>query len=673
MEYHSHTRGNSTTKNKPQIFLLTAAPDSAQRTELTQLLLDPETGVNACVWTSDRSPSEQELTDLSDMSLFVLALTEAAADQERTASVSAVHFCYDKKIPLLPVYYISPDAKTEPAGSFFRAVSEALGKPRGQLEMDGAVYGQQDFKEQFTRKLRRMVISDETAREASDLFHKQIFLSYRKKDREQAITVMKAIHALPICEAIAIWFDDFLTAGRDFNDEIRKELSGSDVFALALTDHISEEGNYVLREEWPRAAQLKKKEDLILVEAGAVDRDALKIVDPPMTDTVPVGDPEVLREAIELSCLHDADRQIFTARQKYLLGIAYLSGIRVEKDPEHALRLLTDAADEGCAEAALQLGFMYLARVGVERDNNAALLWKEKAFDLAEKEGNPEVAYRVAFGDDGLALMEGAMDRQEQAREICRRMRVMLENCADSPEIQKRIANTLTDEADPHFDPPGSLSREILVKRLEQAGKSMHILEKLPKNEENEHALAGALAVMGELNGRLGDLDGAEADYKKSIDIMKKLADRTGSIRHRSSLASVWTALGMLYSRRFWQQPAQEAFSRAIPLYEELYAETNLPADREGLCYAYANYGSVETNYEHGRDFMEKAITLMEEIIKENPQDMHLRQTLEELRKGLSKQKKKPFTEKLLWALVILAIGGALVYGVIYLISAIIS
>ena len=58
-------------------------------------------------------------------------------------------------------------------------------------------------------------------------FDAYIFLSYRKKDRKYANELMRLIHSNPECRDIAIWFDEFLTPGESFKENIEKILDRS--------------------------------------------------------------------------------------------------------------------------------------------------------------------------------------------------------------------------------------------------------------------------------------------------------------------------------------------------------------------------------------------------------------------------------------------------------------
>lgn len=691
MEFTPHTRGDTPSKNKPQAFLLAAPGDTAEQTELTALLLDMSCGLNLCVWTSDALPERADLERLGDMSLFVLAVTKRLAGEETEAAARAVAFCYERKIPLLPVYYISPSGATEPAGSFYRAASAAVGQRSGRLELDGPRAAAQDFKDQFTRKLHALVMSDELSEEIRcSAFRKQIFLSYRKKDRQQALEVMKAIHDLPLCESLAIWFDDFLIAGQDFNEEILKQLLDSDAFALTVTDNLTETDkngrkNYVQREEWPRAAQSKAEEKRILVEAERTDHAKLSTeMDPPVTETIPVGDRETLRAAILRARLLDGAVKAPTARQKYLLGMAYLSGIRVEKDEVRALRLLNEAADAGCGEAALQLGFMYLARVGVERDNDEALRWKERAFELADQQFLTDaaaaltLAHSVAFGSDGLVLMEYATDHPEKARDVCRRMRAMLqhapEGVLDRETKQVLLAETWLEESSIHFEKPATLSQETLAGHRKSVETGLKLLNALPSlDEEGRYQMAGGLGELGEIAQWQNQWEEAETFYRRGIEILQELTEKTGSIVYRRSLSGFWSALGNLYRRKLEWDKAREVFGKGLRLSEAICAERGLPNDMEGLAIALHNYGSLLEDSREGEKLIARGVALLEKVVEEDPQDPYLRQELESFRADLKKQKHKPLITNLIKWGTILLIGGAVVMGILYLVKEILA
>ncbi|HVN63096.1 MAG TPA: tetratricopeptide repeat protein, partial [Candidatus Binataceae bacterium] len=73
------------------------------------------------------------------------------------------------------------------------------------------------------------------------------------------------------------------------------------------------------------------------------------------------------------------------------LGLMYQAGNGVERNGETAIAWLTKAADHGDAIAQVTLGAMYLEGVGVKRDYAMALEWYRKAAVL----GNADAQYNL--------------------------------------------------------------------------------------------------------------------------------------------------------------------------------------------------------------------------------------------------------------------------------------
>ena len=97
------------------------------------------------------------------------------------------------------------------------------------------------YDEKLTKYLDSVLIGDKLAERIRDAFDAYIFLSYRKKDRRYANELMRIIHAIPGCRDIAIWYDEFLVPGEDFNDAISHALKKSDLFTMVVTPNLINE------------------------------------------------------------------------------------------------------------------------------------------------------------------------------------------------------------------------------------------------------------------------------------------------------------------------------------------------------------------------------------------------------------------------------------------------
>lgn len=129
------------------------------------------------------------------------------------------------------------------------------------------------YTEKLEKYLASVLIGDELAAKIRAAFDAYVFLSYRKKDRKYAQELMHLIHKNDFCRDIAIWYDEFLTPGENFNDSIKEALQKSGLFVLTVTPNLINEPNYVMTTEYPMAKQDGK---LILpAELVPTDREQL--------------------------------------------------------------------------------------------------------------------------------------------------------------------------------------------------------------------------------------------------------------------------------------------------------------------------------------------------------------------------------------------------------------
>jgi hypothetical protein len=195
------------------------------------------------------------------------------------------------------------------------------------------------YEEKLTKYLTSVLIGDELAEKIRKAFDAYIFLSYRKKDRQYAQKLMRLIHKNEFCRDIAIWYDEFLTPGENFNDSIKAALDKSKLFALAVTPNLVNEENYVMTVEYPMA---KKADKLILpAELVETDKTALSEKYEGIPDCVRSDDDSALSASLENALEGIALRENDNDQEhNFFIGLAYLGGVDVEKDNERAKNLL---------------------------------------------------------------------------------------------------------------------------------------------------------------------------------------------------------------------------------------------------------------------------------------------------------------------------------------------
>lgn len=245
-------------------------------------------------------------------------------------------------------------------------------------------FSQDSTQEPFDKKLQdffnTVLVDDTLEREVKKDFDGYIFLSYRKKDRLYAQQLIRLIHSFDFCRDIAIWYDEALIPGENFNNAIEQALASSDIFLLMVTPSILEEGNYVHTTEYPAA--LSNNKLILPVEMVATDAEALKKYDG-LTGCIKGTDAEQLgRILAEYIGRMPKKKHRDEAHHTYLMGIAYLYGIDVETDVMRAMELFAEAIDKGSPHAAGKLSELYKTGQFVLKDINKFLYFLGKKVEL---------------------------------------------------------------------------------------------------------------------------------------------------------------------------------------------------------------------------------------------------------------------------------------------------
>ena len=368
--------GTADLKDLQKVFICATGKDLKQYFEvLSEDLFKAQSNIS--VWYPVEDPEtpgneDSYMSLLADMDLFVIPVTAAFLDEESRARTVEMPYAMEHGIPVLPILF-----GKVPKSRF----SEVCGKLHvlDKYDADPTALPYEDKLKLF---IGTVLLKDEMIEKIRQAFAAYIFLSYRKKDRKYAQEVMRLIHRSPFARDIAIWYDEYLTPGEDFNESIRKAFNKSDIFALVVTPNLLERSNYVMRIEYPMAYENGKK--IIPVMPVLTDGAELEQCYP--------GIPEVIStEGTGADNIDQLIREALTIKQddspehKFIMGLAYLSGIDVETDHERALELITDAAEADLDEALLKLVSMYENGQGVKRSYYYGAVWHEKYIGLLKR------------------------------------------------------------------------------------------------------------------------------------------------------------------------------------------------------------------------------------------------------------------------------------------------
>ena len=374
------TRGGASPENKPKVYFA-CHPEDFDRYFESVCSDIFETQDCVIFFTEDMNAKlndENTLVDLERMNLYVIPVTFRLLTTDNRAMNFDYRFAQEKHIPVLPLMMES-------------SIYDFYKKPEnfGELQYlkpqstdDTAI----DYKDKLKKYLESVLISDELAQRIRKAFDAYIFLSYRKKDRKYANELMKLIHKNPKCEDIAIWFDEFLTPGESFRENIAKILKDSKLFTLLVTPSLLERyedgtPNFVMREEYPAAKRQGKRilpAEMVNTNKEELVRDYEGI--PECTD--PMDEESFNKRLLDSLVGIAITENNNDPEHNYLIGLAYLKGIDVEIDIDRGVRLITKAAEADLPEAVEKLCQMYRDADSVKLDYKRVLKWAKRLFEI---------------------------------------------------------------------------------------------------------------------------------------------------------------------------------------------------------------------------------------------------------------------------------------------------
>ena len=336
---------------------------------------------------------EELLFQLGEMQLFIVPVTQRLLNEPCRAMELELPFAFGKTtaadgksrhIAVLPVLFGGAGIKAAfNASKVFQDVQYL-----DRYSEDSTALG---YEEKLKKFLMSVIVSSEQAARIRSEFRAGIFLSYRKKDRAAARSLMEKIHREDFCRDVAIWYDEYLVPGESWRKGIEEALAGCDLFVLNVTPKLLAAGNFVWREEYPNARKSGRPILSVMANAdemSAEDMATLKAMYPEIEKNLAgEGGKDDLAERLRKTLIEKAGKEeLLTpderAEHLYYIGLGYKNSVGVEADPAKAVQLLEKAGKNGCRRAYLTLGYAYEHGDGVERDEDRAIHYYEEFIRL---------------------------------------------------------------------------------------------------------------------------------------------------------------------------------------------------------------------------------------------------------------------------------------------------
>ena len=586
-ELKYRTRNQVSPAHKPRVYVACHRQDHSRYFEdiCSRILKLADCAIYYYDPNEDVVQDENYFMDLGLMQLMVMAVSRQLLESENRAMDVEFPYALQHKKPVLPLLYESG----------IEALFNARCGDLQCLEPNSQDNTALRFEDKLKQYLDSVLLTDALRQQLRDAFDASIFLSYRKKDRRYARELMGLIHREPKCRDVAIWYDEFLVPGENFNDSIEKALLQSQAFALVVTPNLLEPGNYVMTTEYKMA--VKHQKNILPVKMLDTDPAALEACYENLPRVVDGHDKEsvslqLLLELQDVKLLkNDGD-----PTHDFLIGLAYLNGLDVEVDTSLGVSLIRRAAEAGSTQAMQKLAAMYHSGEGVDRDYRHEAYWLEKVVKSAE------TAYAQAPAlETALVLMEClnhvrwawyTLKETDKTFAVCEKLLSIAKHWFR--ETQDRVAGYAILQAtlglgDLCFE---AGQTEQAEKYYTEAHELIHLHHSIQLATRDIPIVYGRLAVIAKTNRAYSR---AESLYGTVLKQRQLILEQNNTLETQRDLAISYDELGDVVRLQSKYEAALEYFVKALELRQALAA-----ADTEGigpeLCASYFNVGNAYMN-----------------------------------------------------------------------------
>lgn len=295
---------------------------------------------------------EDALILCNEFSFLVFVVSERFLECECFARNIMYAKALEKNVRILPV-------KSAGSGEIGDAFSRICGKihllKNGTGDLESEL---KNYIDNVLEPYRMVGLTEDQERIRENLFRCKAFISYRKKDIEHLICLLNYIREIPELRDMALFYDSALIPGEDYDQRLKNELSSSDIVIFVVTSNLLENGNYVIREEYPQAVAEGKL--LIPVVMDDTDPETVKSVFSAFTELLGFNSPEALRGKLLNVRYGYGEISPMTPEFKHFLAIAYESGEGTERNYRLSNTLLKEAASAGYLSSKARLTIQHL-------------------------------------------------------------------------------------------------------------------------------------------------------------------------------------------------------------------------------------------------------------------------------------------------------------------------
>lgn len=526
--------------------------------EITNEILSRQPN-NTCIYFYDEETDNEEERDfdLNQMILFVIPVTYNFIRDDDCQARKDFKFAEENSISMLLLQqdYGLEEEFNRKCGEY-QMLSKFPSLQNSQFYDPTAI----TYEEKLTKYLESKILGDELVKEIQQAFDAYIFLSYRKKDRKYAQELMKLIHSNDFCRDIAIWYDEFLVSGEDFNEAIKAAMEKSNLFSMVVTPNLINEENYVQSTEYPAAKKAGKP--VFPAESVPTDRGKLKELYPDIPDAVSTNGAEFsdeLLNAIHKIAIKENDKD---PKHNYLIGLAYLNGIDVEKNTDRGYELIESAAKAGIYEAQDEL-FNYCALLINRHDMKMAMKVAEEIKWLFENSTRSDID--KASSKTNLSSSYVYFDRLDDAKKMIEDAINIYMNNRENDVCQILLAQSYSDLAEIYR------KRKQFDKAINELKESLKIIKEIIKvRPEAKTILIYDYLILADYYFKMNQFEECEVQTDEAYICCKDLLNECNET-YTGLCANILSSIGDTYRNIGKWDKAKELFTEAVDIYESFH------------------------------------------------------------------------------------------------------
>ena len=583
MKYITQTR-DAKIDNIPKVFFSSHDHDKHFFEEICDLLFKY---VDCAVFYEDNPCINKDYDfELSQMNLTIIPVTKSFLYDECFARCNILKTIQESHYPVLPILY---DSNYE--SEFDRICGNIH-----IINRRDSLLSEPEADNNLKRILELFLYDNNLIAEIDKLFSTSLFISYRKKDIKSAYKTIKKIHENEELVDVSIWYDAFLTPGEDFNENIKSNLINSNAVIMVITPNVVKESNYIMTTEYPLSISENKL--VIPIEVRKTNRHLIETHYPKIPECLNIRNINDIHSKILELKNTDNYESIDEVEKLFLLGMAYLKGIKVEININKSIELLTRAAKSNCIPAIENLIELNEKGIGQKINYKAALKWQKLKIKLLKDKSD----YKEQIKD--LEYLGYLYNQNAKYAKAINAYKTALEKKSSDPGVSSIDLASSNNCLGMTYTHLGNL--ENAIKHFEKA-----ILILKNSNANNSLEAASILNNLGSSYRQIGNYSKALHYLNAALKIRKKLL-KPGHI----DIASILNNIGLTYDNLCDYSESLKHYNLALEILERYYG-TNHPR----IAILYDNIGSIyniKSEYDVALKYYKSSLKIKKIIYGEN-------------------------------------------------------